>query len=125
MLEFRPKELNMRIRFAVLVILLVVIVLIPACASTPPAAPGTPATPPAPAAGALQVHGNLAQLMRGIPFPASNVIFAAQDQNPADVKPADDPSTAVNPLQSTFGKWQAVENAGLALSEAANLLTIP
>ncbi len=63
--------------------------------------------------------------MRGILFPASNVVFAAQNENPEDVKPADDPSTAVNPLQGSFGKWQAVENAGIALTESANLLTIP
>jgi hypothetical protein len=28
-------------------------------------------------------------------------------------------------LVSTFGGWQAVENAGLALTESANLLLIP
>ncbi len=63
--------------------------------------------------------------MRGILYPSSNVIFAAQDQNPADVPPAKDPSTATNPLASTYGKWEAVENSGLAIAEAANLLTIP
>jgi predicted Fe-Mo cluster-binding NifX family protein len=63
--------------------------------------------------------------MKGILYPSSNVIFAAQNENPADVLPAKDPSTATNPLQSAYGKWEAVENAALALSEAANLLTIP
>ena len=77
------------------------------------------------AAPTSEVHGNLAQVMKGILFPASNVIFAAQNNNPADVKPADDPSTATNPLASSYGNWQAVENAGIALSEAANLLSIP
>jgi hypothetical protein len=67
---------------------------------------------------------NLAQLMKGIIYPASNVIFAAQSQNPADVKPAPDPSLATDPLASTYGKWEAVENSALALYEAANLLTI-
>jgi cytochrome c556 len=75
----------------------------------------TPATP---------VQANLLQLMRGIFFPNSNVIFAAQDQNPADVKPAKDPSTALNPLESTYGKWDAVENSSLAIAEAASLLTV-
>ena len=32
---------------------------------------------------------------------------------------------APNPLASTFGGWQAVENATLALVESANLLLIP
>jgi len=67
----------------------------------------------------------LAQLMKGILFTSSNVVFAAQNVNPADVKPAKDPSLATDPLENTYGKWEAVENAGLALSEAANLLMIP
>jgi hypothetical protein len=71
------------------------------------------------------VYANLAQLMRGIIFPASNVIFAAQDTNPDEVKPAKDPALATDPLASSYGKWVAVENSGLALSEAANLLIIP
>ncbi len=92
-----------------------------------PENPAPPPTTPAPAAAkpTAQIHANLAQLMQGIVYPASNVIFAAQDQNPADVKQAPDPATAVNPLASTFGKWQAVENSGLAIAEAANLITIP
>jgi len=63
--------------------------------------------------------------MKGILYPNSNVIFAAQSQNPADVKAAPDPSLATDPLASTYGKWEAVENSALALYEAANLLTIP
>ncbi|MDP9052775.1 MAG: cytochrome c, partial [Acidobacteriota bacterium] len=88
----------------------------------------TPARKPAAhSTGALKpaVEGNLAQVMRGIIYPASNVIFAAQTTNPADVKPAKDSATAPNPLESAYGKWEAVENAGLALSEAANLLILP
>jgi cytochrome c556 len=72
-----------------------------------------------------QALATLGQLMKGILFPSSNVIFAAQGDNPADVKPAADPSTSTNPLASTYGKWEAVENAALAIAEAANLLTIP
>jgi hypothetical protein len=72
-----------------------------------------------------RVHANLAQVMRGILFPASNVIFAAQATDPATVKPEADPSTSTNPLSSSYGGWEAVANAGLALSESANLLIIP
>jgi cytochrome c553 len=53
------------------------------------------------------------------------VIFAAQSQNPADIPPAKDPSTATDPLTNAYGKWEAVENSALALSESANLLTLP
>jgi len=80
---------------------------------------------PAAAAPTMQVKADLRQLMRGILFPASNVIFAAQSENPADVPPAKDPSMATNPLASTYGKWEAVENSALALSEVANLLMLP
>ena len=85
---------------------------------------------PAPAkaqsrAGAPAPPATLAQLMKGIFFPSANVIFAAQGDNPNDVPPAKDPSLAVNPLASTYGKWDAVENAGLAIAEAASLLTVP
>jgi hypothetical protein len=71
------------------------------------------------------VNANLAQLMRGVLFPSSNVIFAAQGTDPAQVKPASDPSLATDPLMSTYGGWTAVENAGLALAESANLLMVP
>jgi hypothetical protein len=71
------------------------------------------------------VAATLGQLMKGVLFPSSNVIFAAQSENPADVPPAKDPSMATNPLASTYGKWEAVENSSLAIAEAANLLMIP
>jgi hypothetical protein len=71
-----------------------------------------------------RVEATLAQLMKGALYPSSNVIFAAQSQNPAEVAPAKDPSMATDPLASTYGKWEAVENSSLAIAEAANLLTI-
>jgi hypothetical protein len=65
------------------------------------------------------------QVMRGLLFPNSNVIFAAQGDNPDAVKRDADPSTATNPLASTYGGWMAVENSGLALVESASLLEVP
>lgn len=89
------------------------------------ASKGGPASPPPTAT--MQVQSNLNQLMRGVLYPASNIVFSAQTDNPADVKyvPGRDPSMATDPLTSTFGGWQAVENAALALSESANLLLVP
>ena len=72
-----------------------------------------------------RVMANLLQLMRGTLFPASNVIFAAQGQDPAKVPPAKDPALATDPLANVYGQWQAVENAALAIGETANLLIIP
>ena len=79
----------------------------------------------APAAPASRNPATLAQLMKGILYPNSNVIFFAQSDNPNDVPQAKDPATAVNPLASSYGKWEAVENSSLALVEAASLLTVP
>jgi hypothetical protein len=74
-----------------------------------------------------QIHADLNQLMRGVLYPAANVVFSAQADNPGDVKPipGHDPSMSTDPLTSTFGGWQAVANAALALAESANLLSLP
>ena len=92
-----------------------------------PPAPKPAAAPPKPTAAVppMKVQADLRQLMRGTLFPASNIIFAAQDQNPNDVPPAKDPATATNLLASAYGKWEAIENSALALSEVANLLMVP
>lgn len=94
-------------------------------AQSPVRSPTPRAAAPGAAAPLFQVHATLAQLMKGTLFPSSNVIFAAQGENPAEVKPAPDPSLATNPLASTYGKWEAVENASLAITETANLLLLP
>jgi len=80
-----------------------------------------------PKSPAVQVHADLKQLMRGVLYPAANVVFSAQIDNPGDAKPVpgNDPSMATDPLHSTFGGWQAVENAALTLAESANLLVVP
>jgi hypothetical protein len=85
----------------------------------PPKAPKAPAASTAP-----KVEANLLQLMRGIVYPASNVIFASQDDLRKQPTPPD-ASTSPNPLTTTYGGWQAVENAALALSESANLMLMP
>ena len=106
----------MRLRFLILILL--------SCAGCTEAPKSeTPAPAPAPAAPASQIHGDLRQVMRGILFPNSNVVFAAQDK--LNVKEAADPSTATDPLASTYGGWLAVENSSIALAESANLLTLP
>jgi hypothetical protein len=74
---------------------------------------------------APRVDANLAQLMRGIIYPASNIVFAAQGDDPAKFPEAKDPAAATDLLASTYGKWAAVENSALAMDEAANLLILP
>ena len=85
-----------------------------------PAAPPAPATPPAAAA---QVKASLNQVMRGILFPNSNIIFDAQDTDPG--APVDPATKGTSPYAGTYGGWEAVENASMALAEAANLISLP
>ena len=76
-------------------------------AQTPAPAKAKGAPAPAQAKAAAPASRNpatLGQLMKGILYPNSNVIFFAQGDNPNDVPPAKDPATAVNPLASSYGK---------------------
>ena len=82
--------------------------------SAPPSSPRTTA----PAA-------NLNQLMRALFFPNSNVIFFTQRFDPAEVKPAAEPSTSSDPLTGVFGGWGAVEDSALTLADASDLLMTP
>jgi cytochrome c556 len=52
--------------------------------------------------------GNLKQVMRSVPYPNSDIIFAVQTTAPKD----DD-------------EWKKVQNAAVAISETANLITLP
>jgi len=87
------------------------------------AAPAAPARSAAPARPSRR-DANLLQLMRGTLYPASNVVFAAQGDLNEFKQPAD-PSVSPNPLTSTYGGWEAVQNAALALVEAADLVVVP
>jgi hypothetical protein len=72
------------------------------------------------------VHADMNQLMRGVLYPAANVVFWAQADDPGAIKIGfdRDPGMSTDPLTSAFGGWTAVENAALALAESANLLAI-
>lgn len=117
-------EVNVKLRNVLVVSALLIGSIVFGCAPTGPTSEKVQAPPPGAGASA-QVHATLAQLMKGTLFPSSNVIFAAQSDNPADVKPAPDPALATNPLASSYGGWQAVENSSLAIVEVANLLSLP
>jgi hypothetical protein len=72
-------------------------------------------------APAAKPESNLLQVMRAILFPNSNIIFGAQDEDPG--APKKDGAEAK--YGNVYGGWLAVENAGLALAESANLIMIP
>jgi hypothetical protein len=65
----------------------------------------------------------LLQVMRGIVYPSSNVVFAGQNDISSLPKSAN-PPVDPNLLTSTYGGWTAVENASLALAESARLLMV-
>ena len=97
------------------------------CSSNAPAPSTTTAPASAPAANAPQVKGTLNQVMRGILFPNSNIIFDAQSNDPGKPPdPKEKGSGSASALYaSTYGGWEAVENASIALGEAANLVQLP
>ena len=105
-------------RFARLAAVCALMLVVGSC-SREPEAPETPAVLNP------QVQGSLNQVMRGILFPNSNIIFDAQDRDPAAEPDPNDPTASVHPFAGTYGGWPAVENAAIALGEAANLIVLP
>jgi cytochrome c553 len=97
--------------------------------STGSAAPATASTPGAPAV--FSATGNLNQLMRGIMFPNSNIIFTVQTHDPAEKKKADDSANAPGGFNwSMWGSdlypgWEIVDYAAIALAESAPLMLTP
>jgi mono/diheme cytochrome c family protein len=76
--------------------------------------------------------GNMAQLMRGIFFPNSNLIFTVQTRDPG--APAPPPSNTTNQSAGfsfvdwgagIYGGWQLVDNAAIALADASPLMLTP
>jgi S-disulfanyl-L-cysteine oxidoreductase SoxD len=75
--------------------------------------------------------GNMAQLMRGIFFPNSNLIFTVQTHDPAE-KPKPLPAGAqsagfswVDWGAGIYGGWELVDNAAIALADASPLMLTP
>ena len=87
----------------------------------------------APSTGQARVYpplGNMAQLMRGIFFPNSNLIFTVQTRDPgAPAKPsADNPNAGFSFVDwgaGIYGGWELVDNAALAIADASPLMLTP
>lgn len=95
------------------------LVFVAACSSP------SPTTPAATDVSTPEVKGNLNQVMRGILFPNSNILFDAQDKDPAAKPDPNDAAAGAHPFAGTYGGWEAVENASIALAESANLVALP
>lgn len=86
----------------------------------------------APAAPALPPAGTLAQVMRGILFPSSNLIFNVQRHDPGaplPQRPASQSPDAgfswVDWGAGIYSGWELVDYAAVALAESAALMLTP
>ena len=94
----------------------------------------TPAPASVVAAGGQRTFppaGNLNQVMRGILFPSSNLIFTVQTHDPAapaPKRPANQSNEAFSTFewgQGIYKGWEIVDYAAIALAESAPLLLEP
>jgi mono/diheme cytochrome c family protein len=88
--------------------------------------------PAAPQSPVFPAMGNLAQVMRGILFPSSNIIFNVQTNDPgAPVKPGQVGAGATTAFSWTdwgagiYPGWQIVDYAAVAVAESAPLMLTP
>ena len=88
-------------------------------------------SPPASAAGgdvAVAPIANLAQLMRAIAFPASNIVFNVQIKDPGSEEP---PPTGTRPFDfvewgaTVYPGWESIDLASLAIADSAPLFLVP
>jgi cytochrome c5 len=102
---------------------------------TIPAAQSSAASSPVPLAvghaPAFPPAGNMAQLMRGILFPSSNIIFNVQGNNPDDVKAAATGGINAGGFSwadwgaGIYKPWELVDYAAIAIADSAPLLLTP
>lgn len=97
----------------------------PPAPANAPASPGGAARPLATA----RPEANLAQVMRGILFPSSNLIFNVQNNDPGEKTVGWQPGTTdfswVNWGAGIYSGWELVDYAAMAIVESAPLLVMP
>ena len=92
------------------------------------AAAQTPPRPASPAAEkpAVKPAGSLAQVMRGIFFPNSNIIFDVQQNDPAaPKKKSEGGAAATDTYAGAYSGWELVENAAIAVTDGVDLIMTP
>jgi len=91
-------------------------------------AAAAPSAAKAAAASPLPPEGNLAELMRAIAFPNSNIIFNAQLKDPgaqSKKQPGSAPFDYVEWGSTVYPGWLAIDQAAVAITETAPLLLTP
>lgn len=98
---------------------------------------GWPAGPPAAkaqtgtAVPSFPPTGNLAQVMRGILFPSSNILFTVQTHDPAEKKNVPDSVAADGGFNwsvwggNLYSGWELVDYAAVAIADSAPLMLTP
>ncbi len=93
--------------------------------SFPPAAPGASSAAAGPAT-AFPAVGSLNQVMRGILFPSSNVLFDVQTQDPGTRGKGGtargDATTTSTRYGDVYDAWMVVDAAAISIAEAGPLL---
>jgi S-disulfanyl-L-cysteine oxidoreductase SoxD len=96
-----------------------------------PAQSGAAPTVTAANAKAYPPVGNLAQLMRGLFFPNSNLIFTVQTHDPGAPVPKPSADAQANGFSwvdwgaGIYGGWQLIDNAAITLADASPLMLNP
>jgi len=100
-------------------------------AGSAPSNTEAPAAPKTGSAAAFPATGNLNQLMRGIMFPNSNILFTVQTHDPAEKKKTDNATTSDGGFNwsmwgsDLYSGWDIVDYASIALAESAPLMLTP
>ncbi len=76
------------------------------------------------AATAQDPVGNLAQVMRAILFPNSNLLYDVQSGDPEEMGKADGGSSVSSTFSGIYKGWMVVDQAAIALAEVEPLITL-
>jgi cytochrome c556 len=107
---------------AVTILLTLGLVSVAAAAQAPAPARRVPAA----AKPAVKPAGSLAQVMRGVYFPNSNIIFDVQQNDPAAaIKKSEGGASATDTYAGLYSGWDRVENAAVALTDGVDLILTP
>jgi hypothetical protein len=95
------------------------LLMAPLAAQAPPRQPA--------AQPVIKPDATLAQLMRGLMFPNSNIIFDVQTNDPGVEKQLSDDVTrgALATFANIYSGWEVVQNAAMVLQEAPDLILKP